>query len=436
MTWTDVPRCIEHEPGDDRQIPGVCPGISGYCSQGYLGQGCEFPCPNGPSINSTCTIDGTWLPYPTCLGDIRETQDGCNPCPGPNGAARKRPIEGSIQRLPVDPTAQLDPTDTAPRPTFAGTKSFGTSVTSSSPFLQPQQPSRPISPRLQNQNLAANSQRISGGQFQTQQQQQQQQPRSFSSPDFNAFSNFESIQNSKQFSGTTGQRSPQFSGFVPAQTQAAAASRNLPESGLQFRNIPTQSQLGNQAQDSNIAQAPIPPLPSFASSRSSDNRQENTKLNPLRARQSRPSPQTVQTREQVKQAQQPQVSAQPQQPVIPSSSNGGIPLSQGRFVVGSDGSIDARRRGQEGQSVQLTNEERSILRTSLPSATASKVRSRNETPQRQSFEAFDTKSLQDPTPTNDFVGSSFSSSAFNGRSQIGSVRDRESSFGPFQVVNL
>ena len=32
-TWTDIPRCVEHEPGVDEQIPGLCPGISGYCSQ-------------------------------------------------------------------------------------------------------------------------------------------------------------------------------------------------------------------------------------------------------------------------------------------------------------------------------------------------------------------------------------------------------------------
>ena len=73
-TWTDVPRCYEHEPGQDEQVPGLCPGIAGYCSEGYLGKMCAFPCPRGPPIESTCTIDGTWEPYPTCLGDLRETQ--------------------------------------------------------------------------------------------------------------------------------------------------------------------------------------------------------------------------------------------------------------------------------------------------------------------------------------------------------------------------
>ena len=41
-------------------------------------------------IRSECTEDGTWEPYPTCDGDPRETQDGCNPCPGPNGGPRSR----------------------------------------------------------------------------------------------------------------------------------------------------------------------------------------------------------------------------------------------------------------------------------------------------------------------------------------------------------
>ena len=73
-TWTDVPRCIEHEPGKDEQIPGYCPGIAGYCSEGYLGQQCSFPCKRGPKIDSVCTIDGTWDPYPTCLGDVRQVK--------------------------------------------------------------------------------------------------------------------------------------------------------------------------------------------------------------------------------------------------------------------------------------------------------------------------------------------------------------------------
>ena len=36
-------------------------------------------------INSLCSVDGTWEPYPTCNGDLRETRDGCDGCPGPEG---------------------------------------------------------------------------------------------------------------------------------------------------------------------------------------------------------------------------------------------------------------------------------------------------------------------------------------------------------------
>jgi len=92
-TWTDVPRCIEHEPGIEEQVTGICPGIPGYCSLDLPGAVCEFACPVGAAIRSECTEDGTWEPYPTCDGDPRETQDGCNPCPGPDGAPRNRTVE-------------------------------------------------------------------------------------------------------------------------------------------------------------------------------------------------------------------------------------------------------------------------------------------------------------------------------------------------------
>ena len=94
-TWTDIPRCIEHEPGEEEQVTGVCPGIPGYCSLDWPGALCEFACPVGPDIRSACTPDGTWEPYPTCQGDPRETQDGCNPCPGPNGGPRNRTAEAA-----------------------------------------------------------------------------------------------------------------------------------------------------------------------------------------------------------------------------------------------------------------------------------------------------------------------------------------------------
>merc|ERR1711892_971728 len=92
-TWTDIPRCIEHDPGVEEQVTGICPGIPGYCSLDWPGALCEFECPIGPAIRSSCTPDGTWEPYPTCEGDPRETEDGCNPCPGPNGGPRNRTSE-------------------------------------------------------------------------------------------------------------------------------------------------------------------------------------------------------------------------------------------------------------------------------------------------------------------------------------------------------
>merc|ERR1712106_919393 len=92
-TWTDIPRCIEHEPGVEEQVTGICPGIPGYCSLDWPGALCEFECSVGPKIRSSCTPDGTWDPYPTCEGDPRESQDGCNPCPGPDGGPRNRTAE-------------------------------------------------------------------------------------------------------------------------------------------------------------------------------------------------------------------------------------------------------------------------------------------------------------------------------------------------------
>merc|ERR1712117_191055 len=82
-----------HEPGIEEQVTGVCPGIPGYCSLDLPGAVCEFACPIGDPIRSECTEDGTWEPYPTCEGDPRETQDGCDPCPGPNGAPRNRTLD-------------------------------------------------------------------------------------------------------------------------------------------------------------------------------------------------------------------------------------------------------------------------------------------------------------------------------------------------------
>ena len=66
-------------------MPGQCPGVPGYCSLDLPGGLCTFECARGKHIRSSCLPDGTWDPYPTCEGDVRETKDGCDPCPGPFG---------------------------------------------------------------------------------------------------------------------------------------------------------------------------------------------------------------------------------------------------------------------------------------------------------------------------------------------------------------
>merc|ERR1711887_393244 len=95
-TWTDIPRCVEHDPGVEEQIPGVCHSIPGYCAQGFLNTRCQFDCTTGADIDSICTQDGTWAPYPTCEGDLRETRDGCDGCPGPAGGSRNRTAEAIL----------------------------------------------------------------------------------------------------------------------------------------------------------------------------------------------------------------------------------------------------------------------------------------------------------------------------------------------------
>lgn len=92
-TWTDIPRCVEHDPGVEEQIPGLCPGVSGYCASSFLHGSCRFDCVHGPDIDSVCSADGTWAPYPTCQGDVRELRDGCDGCPGPLGRLRNRTAE-------------------------------------------------------------------------------------------------------------------------------------------------------------------------------------------------------------------------------------------------------------------------------------------------------------------------------------------------------
>ena len=87
---------INFVSGVEEQIPGTCPSIPGYCAQGFLNTRCQFDCTTGADIDSICTQDGTWAPYPTCFGDLRETRDGCDGCPGPQGGSRNRTAEAII----------------------------------------------------------------------------------------------------------------------------------------------------------------------------------------------------------------------------------------------------------------------------------------------------------------------------------------------------
>merc|ERR1719249_242761 len=128
-TWTDIPRCIEHDPGVEEQVPGLCPGIPGYCAVGYINTQCKFDCYTGPDIDSICSADGTWAPYPTCEGDLRETQDGCDGCPGPLGEKRNRTAEAILASNTVSdrrvPNSVGDSEGRKTVPSFAGNINIG-----------------------------------------------------------------------------------------------------------------------------------------------------------------------------------------------------------------------------------------------------------------------------------------------------------------------
>lgn len=128
-TWTDIPRCIEHDPGVDEQIPGTCPSIPGYCAQGFLNTRCKFDCVTGPDIDSVCSVDGTWDPYPTCQGDLRETRDGCDGCPGAIGGKRNRTAEAILSRNTASdrrvPKIISNSGDRKTVPSFAGNINIG-----------------------------------------------------------------------------------------------------------------------------------------------------------------------------------------------------------------------------------------------------------------------------------------------------------------------
>ena len=92
-----------------------------------MGNSCKFNCPVGPDIDSVCSQDGTWIPYPTCQGDIRDTQDGCDGCPGGFGGKRNRTAEAilGIAPKPKKPAGFATGNERKVRPSFAGNRKFG-----------------------------------------------------------------------------------------------------------------------------------------------------------------------------------------------------------------------------------------------------------------------------------------------------------------------
>merc|ERR1719219_369649 len=179
-TWTDIPRCIEHDPGVDEQIPGTCPAIPGYCAQGFLNTRCTFDCTTGKDIDSLCSVDGTWEPYPTCNGDLRETRDGCDGCPGPVGGARNRTAEAILNRNTASdrrvPKIIANNGERKTVPSFAGNINIGVIDTQKRTGPAPRPTTTPQPRNFQNQPFRQ-PQRQPQQQFQQQPQRQfQQQP--------------------------------------------------------------------------------------------------------------------------------------------------------------------------------------------------------------------------------------------------------------------
>ena len=73
-TWTAIPRCTEHEPGVQGQVPGVCPGIPGYCSldlpEVFVPLSVPWGQPSGPAAPQM--VHGTHtLPVRETLGSCK-----------------------------------------------------------------------------------------------------------------------------------------------------------------------------------------------------------------------------------------------------------------------------------------------------------------------------------------------------------------------------
>merc|ERR1711982_219494 len=128
---------------------------------------CKFDCTTGPDIDSLCSVDGTWDPYPTCLGDLRETRDGCDGCPGPVGGKRNRTAEAILSRNTASdrrvPKIISNNGDRKSVPSFAGNINIGRIESNDNRFGQ----GRPSPMRTTTPTPSFNS-------FQNQQPRQQQ----------------------------------------------------------------------------------------------------------------------------------------------------------------------------------------------------------------------------------------------------------------------
>merc|ERR1712072_1451795 len=258
-TWTDIPRCVEHDPGVEEQIPGVCPSIPGYCAQGFLNTRCKFDCVTGSDIDSICTQDGTWEPYPTCNGDLRETRDGCDGCPGPAGDSRNRTAEAILNRNTASdrrvPKIIANNGERKTVPSFAGNINIGVIDTQKNRFNSQQRPgpaARPTTtspPRnfnnFQNQNFRQqqqNRQQTRPQQFPQQQPQRQPQQQQFQQqqPQRQPQQQFQQQQPQRQPQRQPQQQQPQRQPASPAPTKQLSLFEQIKQ------RINREKQLKNQ----------------------------------------------------------------------------------------------------------------------------------------------------------------------------------------------
>merc|ERR1712123_394640 len=53
--------------GSDTPVAVTCPGFPGYCSESYVGDTCTVVCARGRNNVPQCQEDGTWTDIPRCI---------------------------------------------------------------------------------------------------------------------------------------------------------------------------------------------------------------------------------------------------------------------------------------------------------------------------------------------------------------------------------